>query len=625
MKKLATILLLFCLIGTLFVPAASAASSDTQVTIEQTVKALGIMTGDANGNMNLFSNVTRAEFSKMLVAASVYKDSIGDSSGISPFKDVKYTHWAAEYVKTAVDAGWVVGYVDGTFRPSNTIKLEEAATAVLKLLGYTSADLIGTYPSAQLSKFRALGLSDGITKTAGQLLSRNDCMILFYNLMGAKTKSGTTYAQTLGYTVNSAGQIDYSSLISANTTGPYVVQDSTWLSTLPFASQSAVVYRNGKLSDLSAVSQYDVIYYNKGIRTVWAYGNRVVGLYTAASPSTTSPESVTVAGNSYKIGTSSAAYQLSTMGEYGIGDTVTLLLGMNGEAVDVLSAIEGDTIKYGVVVTTGNETYKTDANATQTVYMVSIACTDGIVRQYSGISTSFAPGDLVSVGYRNGSVSAQKLPGKGIGGKVGANGKTLGNYTFSDDVEIIDTSENGDYMVVYPSRLAGVTLDSSSVRYYMLNDSNEISQLILNDATGDLHTYGILTDVTNTGSSDSMGSLSGSYQYLINGVSGKITTTNSVLNVSKGPAIIIYKGSAISSMKNLIGVGITEIGSLNAQSGSNQYAISDNVQVYLKKDNDYYLTNLTAVSDTAKYSLQGYYENGFAAGGRIRIIIATLK
>ncbi len=47
--------------------------------------------------------------------------------------------------------------------------------------------------------------------------------------------------------------------------------------------------------------------------------------------------SVTVAGTSYKLATSSAAYALSDMGVFSIGDTVTLLLGQNGEAVGVLS------------------------------------------------------------------------------------------------------------------------------------------------------------------------------------------------------------------------------------------------------------------------------------------------
>ena len=39
-------------------------------------------------------------------------------------------------MRIAVQQGWINGYTDGTFRPDNTVTLEEACTAALKLLGY---------------------------------------------------------------------------------------------------------------------------------------------------------------------------------------------------------------------------------------------------------------------------------------------------------------------------------------------------------------------------------------------------------------------------------------------------------------------------------------------------------
>ena len=184
-------------------PAYAASSSLSSA--QQTVQALGIMTGDENGNLNLSGNVTRAQLTKMIIAASTYKDSISSTAKSSPFKDVKYTSWAASYVQTAVSAGWITGYTDGTFRPDNYVKLEEAVSAVLKMLGYKSSDFTGSFPEAQLAKHTALGLNTNISKTQGQTLSRQDCMYLFYNLLRTKTKSGVYYATTLGYTVNSSG------------------------------------------------------------------------------------------------------------------------------------------------------------------------------------------------------------------------------------------------------------------------------------------------------------------------------------------------------------------------------------------------------------------------------------
>ena len=113
MKKAVSFLLALCLAVGLTIPIARAASSSA-TSAQQIVQALGIIVGDEYGNMNLTSNVTRAQFAKMMIAASTYKDTISSTAKSSPFKDVKYTHWAASYVQAAVTAGWLTGYTDGT-------------------------------------------------------------------------------------------------------------------------------------------------------------------------------------------------------------------------------------------------------------------------------------------------------------------------------------------------------------------------------------------------------------------------------------------------------------------------------------------------------------------------------
>ena len=80
MKKVIALALTVCLLAGLLVATAAAADSDAVDAVNM-VRALGIMIGDQNGNLNLSANVTRAEFSKMLVAASTYKDTVGGSSG----------------------------------------------------------------------------------------------------------------------------------------------------------------------------------------------------------------------------------------------------------------------------------------------------------------------------------------------------------------------------------------------------------------------------------------------------------------------------------------------------------------------------------------------------------------
>ena len=153
-KKLSALLAAALAVSMLTLPAGAVSQS----TALETIQALGILAGDSQGNLNLSSAVTRAEFVTMMTAASSYKDTVGSGYGVSLFKDVKSSHWASEYIRLAVEQNWMTGYTDGTFRPGRTITLEEACTALLRLLGYDSSSLAGSFPTAQLSKAGSVGL-----------------------------------------------------------------------------------------------------------------------------------------------------------------------------------------------------------------------------------------------------------------------------------------------------------------------------------------------------------------------------------------------------------------------------------------------------------------------------------
>ena len=67
-------------------------------------------------------------------------------------------------LNTAEHMQYMNGYTDGTFRPDNAVTLEEACTAVLKLLGYKMTDLNGAFPAAQLNKAQELGLRSQLNR-----------------------------------------------------------------------------------------------------------------------------------------------------------------------------------------------------------------------------------------------------------------------------------------------------------------------------------------------------------------------------------------------------------------------------------------------------------------------------
>lgn len=310
-------------------PAALAAAP-AEEEAAQVLAALDIMVGDESGNLNLGATVTRAEFTKLAVAASTSRDAVGDTVSVKPYPDVPQSHWAAPYIKAAVDLGLVQGDLHGNFNPGRSITLAEGVTIVLRLLGYQDSDFTGVWPSGQMAQYRALKLNEGVTAGQDSAMTRRDALYLFYNLMITKNKEGSYYLNVLEPTlslVNAAGELDRVALINSAMEGP-VVAAAGWQSSVPFDAGSATVYRNGAKSSLAAVQNQDVVYWSESMHTLWAYSDKITGTYEAASPSVTSPTSVTVAGKSYTIETTSAAYALSDLGGYQIGDSVTLLLGI---------------------------------------------------------------------------------------------------------------------------------------------------------------------------------------------------------------------------------------------------------------------------------------------------------
>lgn len=605
--------LALCLTLSLCVGAQAAGSGAKQ----EALQALGILTaGDS-----LTSPVTRAQFAQMLVAASPYQDG-AEGYGSSLFKDLKGDHWASGYVRIAIEQGWMTGYVDGSFRPDQAISLEEGCAALLRALGYDPTALKGAYPAAQLSRANALGLLDGVSARQGGALTRQDCVDLFYNLLTAQTSAGTVYGTTLGYTITN-GQVDYSALVSSHTKGPFVAESSAL--SLPFAP--GTVYYNGAVSALSAVQPYDVYYYNANMSTVWICHNRVTGTLTGLSPSAAAPTAVTVAGVSYRLGTSEAAYRLSSQGSFQEGDMVTLLLGLNGEVVQAMDALENEAIYYGSVVSSakGASSASTTSLATASAQVTTqVACTDGVVRTFYHSGTALDAGKLVTVSTTQSGTNVRSLSTKRLEGTVTKDGTGVGTYRFAAGAQILDTDDSGGYARVYPSRLAGARLSGEDVRYYTLNAAGEIDRMVLHNVTGDTQPYVYVSGIDDSSSETN---IAVSYTYLRDGQAQTISGT-ARYPIQTGGAMLVYEKDSLRSIRQLTQVSLDGLSALSAMGDGREYPIAENVQVLLRDGSGsrgYYQTDLSQINGE-DYTLTGWYDDlGYSAGGRIRILVATPK
>ena len=483
-KRILALLLAVCVACSMLILPASASGSNTAV---QTAVTLGGLTSDQTAN--LAAPLTRGALTKLMVAFSAYRESAKTQGSTGTlFSDVGSGSAYAPYVRIAVQQGWISGYTDGSFRPDNAVTLEEACTAVLKLLGYDVTTLSGTFPAAQLNKANELGLRDNLTKTQGEGMTLEDGAVLLYNALTATTAEGKVYASSLGFTVNN-GVVDVSSILLSNVKGPFVAGLGTQL---PFAPTA--VYRNDIVTTDATLNAYDVYYYNETAQTVWIYTRKAAGRITAVSPSANAPTSVTVAGTEYTIASSSVAAQLSALNGGGVGQVVTLLLGMNDEAVSVLTGDAANEVFYGVVQTTSRSLVENSGPDVQQT--VAVACTDGVTRSVNvDKQFNYPAGKLVAITVDENGESIQSLETKSTSGTVNAEGTALDNTALASNVEILDTTSEGLAGAVRPSRLSGVTLSGTDVKYYTTNEKGEIDRLILSDVTGDLWEYAALDGI----------------------------------------------------------------------------------------------------------------------------------
>jgi len=94
-----------------------------------------VIAGVSENNFAPNANITRAEFAALVIR------SLGLSiKGGTSFYDVSPDSWYYEEVATATNAGLIVGYEDGTFRPNDQITRAELASLVVRAMAYTGAN-----------------------------------------------------------------------------------------------------------------------------------------------------------------------------------------------------------------------------------------------------------------------------------------------------------------------------------------------------------------------------------------------------------------------------------------------------------------------------------------------------
>ncbi|OWR31793.1 hypothetical protein CDO73_04745 [Saccharibacillus sp. O23] len=100
--------------------------------------------GYTDGTLRPDNAVIRSEMAAMLARLGQLS-----GSGTANFPDLPQRFWARDLIGQVTEAGWMKGYVDGTFKPNGEITREEMASIVFNYLRLSQGDATGLFPDVR--------------------------------------------------------------------------------------------------------------------------------------------------------------------------------------------------------------------------------------------------------------------------------------------------------------------------------------------------------------------------------------------------------------------------------------------------------------------------------------------
>lgn len=165
------------------------------------LRLLEVIDGVGGGRFDPSGSLTRAQFTKMVIALLGETREVGRYAGYTIFPDVRGSHWAAGYINYALrgcSVRFISGYPDGSFGPEDPITLGQAVTILMRLMGYTDDQVGLAWPDGYLATAASIGLTDGLEALDGfDPITRAQAAKLFVQLLRTPVQGGSSYAATL--------------------------------------------------------------------------------------------------------------------------------------------------------------------------------------------------------------------------------------------------------------------------------------------------------------------------------------------------------------------------------------------------------------------------------------------
>lgn len=195
MKKRIFALLLCAVLILPALPAANAAFtdiSDPETSLAAaTLQGLGIVAGTSANSFTPNNSLTRAEACALIINTMGLSNQVNTYKQRTVFSDVLPSAWYTGIVNLAYAQGIVNGYGNGTFGPEDKVTYGHFATMLLRLLGYSTAEIGSVWPLDYTAFCDNLGLSEGLGLQPAQVLTRGQAAVLLYRTLKANANSSS--------------------------------------------------------------------------------------------------------------------------------------------------------------------------------------------------------------------------------------------------------------------------------------------------------------------------------------------------------------------------------------------------------------------------------------------------
>lgn len=480
-----------------------------------------------------------------------------------------------------------------------------------------------------------------LTKESGYINIEGDTTVYY---KGAKSTYSALY-KSLVQGSRLFKYDDYIYIEENKLSGPYTITtDYTQVYNFFGSIQNAAVTIDGETSNISEIEKYDVVYYNSSTNRLYAYTDRVTGVYEKASPSKDNLTGITVSGTVYdNIGPSAKAKLDDTEGAFKINDRITLLFGNDGSVVDVVD-IDGKTMSdMGVILTAYSEVSMDEDTKGKNEYYAKIMLATGQTvslktdKDYSDTDNTQYSGRFVYLNYKGDGITALELAEEN--GFAGTFDKSVPSYSGCDFrptysiLELVYSEKYGE-AVVRKINLSDITLSELSknqvIHVEYANEMNDIAVLYIKNVTYSGYTFGILNEAKNDDNAN--------YVYEIKSAEGSAVYTGSAgWNFSKGEAVMaMIDGGKIRTIRSLVQVDSSdEIQSYTQNKikmNDQIYKTDENVTVVFKKisKSDWNVTTLDDLSDNIENGSWNVdtitlYSDDNKTDGKVRVVKVTLK